>query len=471
MKRYWSVTAFSLLLLAATGFGATQSASAALPVNSSGVPSLAPVIKKVTPSVVNISTHGVIKRKVHGTQVPPMFRQFFGLGPGGGERTLKQPFTSLGSGVIINADKGYILTNYHVIKDAKKITVTLYDNRQFKAKVIGSDPDADIAVVRIKADNLHQIKLGDSSKIEVGDFVVAIGNPLGLKHTATFGIVSGLGRPGGASGPEGGEPVGTLDNYIQTDAAVNPGNSGGALIDLKGQLVGINSAIASNTGTNIGIGFAIPVNMAKIVMKQLIEHGKVEHGVLGVLVQNLTPELAKQFDLPNGTQGALIGQVVDDSPADKAGLKQGDVITAVNGKKVKNAQQLSSYIGIRSVGTKLTLTVYRDGKKKTVDTKIGKRTSETSAATGGHSKLGASFGNIDKDSPLYGQVKGVVVEHVKSNGKAAEAGLRSGDVIVAVQRHPVQNLAQFNKALASYKNQTLLFTVRRGNSAFFVTIH
>lgn len=468
MKRYWSATAFSLLLLAVTGLGPLQPARAAM-TNQAGLPSLAPVIKKVSPAVVNISTHGVIKRKVRGPYMPPMFRQFFGRGPGGGERTLKQPFTSLGSGVIVNAEKGYILTNYHVIRDAKKITVTLYDNRQFKAEVIGSDPASDIAVIQIKADDIQQIELGNSTKLQVGNYVIAIGNPLGLEHTATFGIVSGLGRPGGATGRRGGKPVGTLDSYIQTDAAVNPGNSGGALVNLHGQLVGINSAIATTTGANIGIGFAIPINMAKTVMHQLIKYGEVKHGVLGVIVQNLTPALAEQFDLPNGTQGALVSQVAKGSSADEAGLKQGDVITAVNGKPVTSAQKLSSYIGIRRVGTKLKLIVYRDGEKMTIRAKIGKRNTETSAATGGHPRLGADFGNIDKDSPLYGQVKGVIVERVKPNGAAAAAGLRPGDVIVAVNRRPIHNLAQFKNALAQDKG-TLLLTVRRGNSAFFVTI-
>jgi serine protease Do/serine protease DegQ len=471
MKRRLSAIAFTLFLLA--GFGAAGAAQAAVPapaVDSQGLPSLAPTIKKVMPAVVNISTQGVIKRKVQGPYMPPLFRQFFGMGPRG--QTVREPFESLGSGVIVNAQKGYVLTNYHVIRDAKKIMVTLYDNRQFKAKIIGDYPAADLAVVQIKASDLHQITLGDSSNLQVGDYVIAIGNPLGhLHNTATFGIVSALGRPSpGASGPGGGKPVGQLDNYIQTDAAVNPGNSGGALINLKGELVGINSAIATNTGTNIGIGFAIPINFAKTVMQQLIKYGKIEHGVLGVVIQQLSPAMAKQFDLPNGTQGALIGQVVKDSAAAKAGLKPGDVITAVNGKPIKNQQQLVSYISIRRAGTPLTLTVYRDGKKKTIHAKIGKATTETSAAAGGHPQLGATFANISQNSPLYGQVKGVEVEKVQPNGAAANAHLQPGDVIVAVQRKPVHNLAQFKQALAQNKNKTLLFTVRRGNQQFFVLI-
>ncbi|MDN5865565.1 MAG: DegQ family serine endoprotease [Gammaproteobacteria bacterium] len=467
MKRYGSVTALSLLFLAAVGFGAAQPASAEM-LNSSGMPSLAPVIKQVTPAVVNISTRGVVKRKVRGPFMSPLFRQFFGIPENG--RTISRVFTSLGSGVIIDAEKGYILTNYHVIRDAKKITVTLYDNRQFQAKVIGSDPASDIAVVQIDADDLHQIALGDSSQLQVGDYVVAIGNPLGFEHTATFGIISGLSRPGGASGRFGGQPVGTLDNYIQTDAAINPGNSGGALINLRGQLVGINAAIATTNGGNIGIGFAIPVNMAKVVMQQLIKYGEVKHGVLGVYIQPLSPALAKQFGLSSETKGALVTKVMEDSAADKAGLKQGDVITAVNGHPVVSANALSSYIGIRRAGTPLTLTVYRDGEKMTIHAKIGESSNDANTADGGHHELGATFGNLTKKSPLYGEVQGVVVETVDPNGAAAMARLRPGDVITAVNRHAVENLDEFKKLLERYKGESLLLKVRRGNGIFFTVI-
>ncbi len=466
MIRRLPVAAFSFLLLTAFGAGAAQAAPATALVNASGLPSLAPIIKQVTPAVVNISTRGVIKRQVQGPYMPPLFRQFFGMAPG---QTMEQPFQSLGSGVIVNADKGYILTNYHVIRDAKTITVTLYDNRNFKAKVIGSDSKSDLAVVQIDAKNLQQITLGNSDNLEVGDYVIAIGNPLGLEHTATFGIVSGLARPGGASDGDGGEMIGNYDNYIQTDAAINPGNSGGAMVNLKGELVGINSAIATNTGTNIGIGFAIPIDLAKTVMDQLIKYGKVERGVLGVEVQNLTPALAQQFKLPNGVSGALIAQVVQGSAADKAGLKQGDIITEINGQPMKDGNALASYVGIRRIGSPLTLTVYRDGKKMTIHAKIGKGSAGTSAAEGGHPQLGATFGDIDQNSPLYGQVHGVLVNSVEPNGAAAEAGLQPGDVITAVQRHPVRNLDAFKQALETYKG-TLVLTVRRGDAIFFTTI-
>lgn len=441
--------------------------------NSEGLPSLAPVIKQITPAVVNISTRGVIKRRIQGPFMSPLFRQFFGVPE---NQTMEQPFESLGSGIIVNAQKGYILTNYHVIRDAKQITVTLYDNRTFKAKVIGDDPLTDIAVVQIKAKDLTQIELGDSSNLEVGDYVIAIGNPLGLQHTATFGIVSALGRPnvGGTNDGQGGESgIGKYDDFVQTDAAINPGNSGGPLVNLRGRLVGVNTAIATTNGGNIGIGFAIPVDMAKAVMDQLIKYGKVERGELGVYIQNLTPELAKQFNLKPGQGGALVAQVKKGSAAAKAGLKQGDVITEVNGQNVRNPAMLSSYIAIQRVGTEIDLEVYRDGKPMTIRAKIGKKESpETGSASGSHQneKLGATFGDIDKSSPLYGQVHGVVVTQVTPGEAADQAGLQPGDVIVAIAHRPVRDLSAFNQALAAYKGHTVLLTVRRGDNVFFTTL-
>jgi Do/DeqQ family serine protease len=441
--------------------------------NSEGLPSLAPVIKQITPAVVNISTRGVIKRRIQGPFMSPLFRQFFGVPE---NQTMEQPFESLGSGIIVNAQKGYILTNYHVIRDAKQITVTLYDNRTFKAKVIGDDPLTDIAVVQIKAKNLTQIELGNSSNLEVGDYVIAIGNPLGLQHTATFGIVSALGRPnvGGTNDGQGGESgIGKYDDFIQTDAAINPGNSGGPLVNLRGQLVGVNTAIATTNGGNIGIGFAIPVDMAKAVMDQLIKYGKVERGELGVYIQNLTPELAKQFNLKPGQGGALVAQVKKGSAAAKAGLKQGDVITEVNGQNVRNPAMLSSYIAIQRVGTEIDLKVYRDGKPMTIKARIGKKENpETGSTSGSHQneKLGATFGDIDKSSPLYGQVHGVVVTQVTPGEAADQAGLQPGDVIVAIAHRPVRDLSEFNQALSAYKGHTVLLTVRRGDQVFFTTL-
>jgi serine protease Do/serine protease DegQ len=428
--------------------------------NGQPTPSLAPMIKRVTKSVVNISTRG--KEKVQQRSPfmnDPFFRHFFGR-PGPRERH----FHALGSGVVVNADKGYVLTNNHVIEHADKITVILNDGRHFDAKVVGKDALTDLAVVQIKAKNLHQITLGDSSKLAVGNFVVAIGNPFGLSHTATFGIVSGLGRA-----PNTGRAANApYENFIQTDASINPGNSGGALVNLNGQLVGINSMIFSKSGGNIGIGFAIPVNMAKNVMHQLIKYGKIKRGHLGVLIQTLTPKLADKFNVKNG-HGAVVSQVSDGSPADKAGIEQGDVIVAVNGKPIKSSDQLRNMIGLTRPGTKVAIKLVRDGKTKTVHATL----SSTSAASesGGSiaGKLGARLSDIKPDSPLYGKVQGVLVEAVKPGGEAAEAHITSGDVITAVNRHPVKNLAQFKNALSQYKG-TLLLTVRTQHGVFFTTI-
>jgi len=474
MTRRLTAVALALALAGAGFAAAPPAAHAQVPPsalkNAQGLPSLSPIIKQVTPAVVNISTRGVIKRKVQGPFMNPLFQQFFGTPP---NQTMEQPFESLGSGVIVNANKGYILTNYHVIRDAKKITVTLYDNRTFNAKVVGKDPATDIAVVQIKAKDLHQVQLGDSSELNVGDYVIAIGNPLGLEHTATFGIVSAIGRPniGGDRSEDGmgGAEIGEYDDFIQTDAAINPGNSGGPLVNLKGQLIGLNAAIATNNGGNIGIGFAIPVDMAKTVMNQLIKYGKVKRGQLGVSVQNLTPELAKQFNLKAGEGGALVAQVVKGSAAAKAGIKQGDVITEVNGKHVRNPAMLASYVAIQRVGTPLTLTVYRDGKKMTIHAKVGKKTAQPGSSVGGHARLGATFSNITQNSPLYGQVRGVVVSNVDPNGAAAQAGLQKGDVITAVDRHPIKNVSEFKEMLARTKGPWLL-TVQHGNAVFFRVI-
>lgn len=441
--------------------------------NAEGLPSLAPMIKRVTPAVVNISTRGVITRQMQGPFMSPLFQQFFGIPP---HQTMEQPFESLGSGIIVNAKKGYILTNYHVIRDAKKITVTLYDNRSFPAKVVGYDRATDIAVVRIKAKHLTQVALGNSNEMEVGDFVVAIGNPLGLMHTATFGIVSALGRPNlaGTSEGNGESRIGRLDDFMQTDAAINPGNSGGPLVNLRGQVIGMNTAIATNNGGFIGIGFAIPINMAKAVMEQLIKYGKVERGELGVYIQNLSPALAKQFGLKPGVGGVVITQVMKHSAAAKAGLKQGDVITEVNGQKVTNPSMLASYVAVLRIGTPLTLKIYRNGKPMVIHAKVGKKshaTGTTSGAMNSNVPIGATFANITQSSPLYGQVQGVIVTQVKPGEAADEAGLQPGDVITAIDRRPIRNLAQFNQTLGTYTGKTVLLTVRRGNNVFFTTIH
>ena len=457
MLKRMQLAVVGVMLLSLMG---VMPASAGLPMSVDGqqVPSLAPLVKKVGPAVVNISTKGHVEVSRNPLMQDPFFRHFFNM-PDQPQQQ-QQEVQALGSGVIVDADKGYILTNNHVIEHADKITVTLEDNRVFDAKVVGADPDTDIAVIKIDAKNLTALPLGDSEKLQVGDFVVAIGNPFGLDHTVTSGIVSGLGRAR-LHGQR-------FQNFIQTDAAINPGNSGGALIDLQGKLVGINSAILSQSGGNIGIGFAIPINMAKQVMEQLIKHGKIERGILGVRVQPLTPQMAEAFGVKQ-TSGALVAQVADGSPAEKAGLKQGDIITAVNGKEIERPQDLVNAIGLKPVGTKVELTIIRDGKELTKTATIGSP-SENEVAGGSlapHFK-GATFSDLDERSPLFGKVRGVMVSNVKDGSPAAAAGLQEGDVVTSVNRQPVENLKQFEKAVKG--KERLLLNVRRGNAALFILL-
>src|ERR1700736_1038024 len=328
---------------------------AAMPpaVGETPLPTLAPMIKKVSPAVVNIATRGTIRER--GPQNPlldhPFFRRFFDVPPDTGPR--ERPFQSAGSGVIVDAKSGYIVTNAHVVENANEITVTLQDGRDLKADVVGSDTPSDVAVLKVKPDGLSQIALGDSAKSEVGDFVVAIGNPFGLQHTVTSGIISGLSRSG--INPDG------YEDFIQTDASINPGNSGGALVNLRGELIGINTAILSRSGGNIGIGFAIPVNMARSVMEQLIKYGSVKRGQLGVSMYTVTADIAHSLGLANA-MGALVSQVVEGSPADKAGIRTGDVITSVNGQTVKSNSELRNTIGLLRVGDKIDIGLVRDGK-------------------------------------------------------------------------------------------------------------
>jgi Do/DeqQ family serine protease len=356
--------------------------------------------------------------------------------------------------VIVDAKNGYIITNAHVIENATEITVTLLDNRSLTAKVVGKDPGSDVAVLQVKAANLAQIPVADSDRAEVGDFVVAIGNPFGLGHTVTSGIVSALGRSG--INPEG------YEDFIQTDASINPGNSGGALVDLNGRLVGINSAILSRTGGNIGIGFAIPSNMMKTVMNQLVKFGEVKRGVLGVNVQTLTPDIAQSMDLGN-VQGALVSQVVDDSAAATAGLKAGDVVTAINGKPVKDAAGLRNSIGLLSVGDKVDIALLRDGKPRRVTAVIGERDAVAEArAAGLHPGLeGAEL----EDAP---DGDGVLIRSVADGSPAAQRGLRANDLILGVGRTRVANLDEFTAATGDA--QAFVLQIRRGNAMLVIPI-
>jgi Do/DeqQ family serine protease len=419
------------------------------------VPSLAPMVKRISPSVVNIATRGTIKEEP-GQRNPllddPFFRRFFDAPPDSKPR--ERQFQSAGSGVIVDAKNGYIITNHHVIENASEITITLLDNRTFSAKVIGSDEGADIAVLQAKQPNLIAMALGDSTRLEVGDYVVAIGNPFGLKHTVTAGIVSALGRTG--INPDG------YEDFIQTDASINPGNSGGALVNLHGELVGINSAILSRSGGNIGIGFAIPVNMVKGVMDQLIKYGQVKRGILGVNIYNVTPDIAKEFGLTESS-GALVAGVAPGSAADRAGVKTGDIITSINGAAMRDAGELRNTIGMLRVGDKVEIGLLRDGKPHKVTALIAERSDlETANAVDIHKGLdGAELG----DAPDAG---GVLVKTIQEGSPAAQNGLRANDLIVGVGRTPVTNTKSFKDAAKNAN--VLVLNVRRGAVAQLIQI-
>jgi serine protease Do/serine protease DegQ len=432
----------------------TTSVLAAPPViTDTPMPSLAPMVKKVGPTVVSIATSGTIKDRGNPLLDDPFFRRFFGT-PDLGPRERK--FQSAGSGVVVDAANGYIITNAHVIENASEITVTAQDDHQFKAEVVGADEGSDIAVLKLKQGKLPAaITLGDSSKLEVGDFVVAIGNPFGLQHTVTSGIVSALGRVG--LNPE------NYEDFIQTDASINPGNSGGALVNLRGELVGINSAILSRTGGSIGIGFAIPVNMVKNVMDQLIKYGEVKRGLLGVNISTLTPDVVQAVGAPADTQGALVMQVSSGSAADKAGIRVNDIITSVNGEPVKGAPELKRAIGLLHIGDRVDVGLVRDGKPRKVTAVIAEGSaSQTIAAADIHEGLdGARLEDADDSG-------GVVVRGIEPGSPASQVGLRTNDVIVGVNRTRVANLKQLKEASAG--SETIVLNVRRDNASLSIVV-
>ena len=434
---------------------AAQAALPATPVAESPMPSLAPMVKHVSPSVVNIATRGTIKERP-GQRNPllddPFFRRFFEAPQDSKPR--ERQFQSAGSGVIVDAKNGYIITNYHVVENASEITVTLLDDRSFAAKVVGSDEGADIAVLQAKQPNLIAMPLGDSAHLEVGDFVVAIGNPFGLQHTVTAGIVSALGRSG--INPEG------YEDFIQTDASINPGNSGGALVNLKGELVGINSAILSGSGGNIGIGFAIPVNMVKSVMDQLIKYGQVKRGILGVTIYKVTPDIAKEFGVAESS-GALVGGVAPGSSAEHAGIKTGDIITSLNGVTMKGTGELRNAIGMLRIGDKVDIGLLRDGKPQKVTALIAERSeTETANAADINQNLeGAEF----VDAPNAG---GVLVRSVQEGSPASQTGIKANDLIVGVGRTPISNTKTFREAAKAVN--VLVLNVRRGSAIFLIPI-
>ena len=425
------------------------------------LPSLSPVLERVSPGVVNISVRSTQQMAQNPLFQDPFFRRFFDVP----DMPQKRQVQAAGSGVILDAEKGYIVTNHHVAADADEIVVVLSDRRELKATLLGTDPELDIAVLKVDPKDLVSVPLGDSDKLKVGDFVVAIGNPFGLGQTATVGIIGALGRTG--LGIEG------YENFIQTDASINPGNSGGALINTKGELIGINTAILSRSGGNIGIGFAIPINMVEYAVNQIVEHGEVRRGRLGVMIQDLTPEIAQALGVDQ-RGGAVIARVVPDTPAEEAGIQPGDVVVSVNGEPVETSSQLRLAIGLMAPGDKVKLGIIRDGEKTDVTATLAKREAEQAEAGGGQpaaegSKLaGASLQPLPSEHPLYGEVKGVLIAGVEPGSKASQAGLRAGDVIVSANRKPVTTPAELRKAAEG--DEPLLLHVRRGDGAIFVVL-
>ena len=435
---------------------ATSTAIAVIPayVDGEPVPSLAPMIERIRPAVVNIATRGSVDVKNHPLLNDPLFRRFF---KGFENMPQRKEVKSLGSGVIIDADAGHIVTNHHVIEGADEIAVTLHDGQQLVAKIIGSDPEADVAILKIEHENLTHIPFADSSKLRVGDFTVAIGNPFGLGQTVTSGIISALGRTG--LGIEG------YEDFIQTDASINPGNSGGALVNLRGELVGINTAILASGGTgNVGIGFAIPINMVRELTSQLIEYGEVRRGMLGVIMQNLTPELAHAFGL-DMHQGVVISQVVENSAASKAGLKAGDVVAEINGIAVKSASAMRNMVGLMRVGEKMDIIVLRNGDEKKLTAYIENEVEQSIAGEKLNPKLaGATIESHDEGGTSY-----LVVANVEHGSAAWNARLRKGDLILSVNRTPVKTLVDM-KEMVKFSDKQILLNVQRKQTALFILI-
>ncbi|AKO30388.1 serine peptidase [[Haemophilus] ducreyi] len=475
MNKVMKKSILSSLVLGLSVLSVPAMSQAVLPTILGGqaLPSLASMIEKVRPAVVSIAIEG--KTKVENAQykreLPEELQFFFGpdifgerfaerFGFGFGEqRNVPRNFRGQGSGAIINAEKGYVITNNHVIKDAEKITIKLEDGREFKAKLIGSDALSDVALVQIEnPKNLTELKFADSDKLRVGDYSVAIGNPFGLGQTVTSGIISALGRSTGNSDE-------SYENFIQTDAAVNQGNSGGPLLDLNGELIGINTAIISPSGGNAGIAFAIPSNMANSLVQQIIEHGEVQRGMLGIKGGELNSDLAKEFKI-DAQQGAFVSEVLTDSAAAKAGLKAGDVIIGLNGKRINGFGELRAKVATSGVGKEIELTYLRDGKEQKAKVMLE---ADNSGKNGKNKDLiaglkGAEFANINKNG-----VKGVEIVKIQKGSMAEYRGLAEGDVIVGVNRVLIENIKQLREVLDK-KPAVIALNIMRGGSNFYLII-
>jgi serine protease Do/serine protease DegQ len=434
---------------------------AALPASVDGqqLPSLAPMLERVTPAVVNIATRGKSRRR-YELPLPrdPFFRRFFDVPSI--ERV--QEISSLGSGVIVDAEHGLILTNYHVIKDSYEINVTLKDGRNLRAEIIGIDIDTDVAVIQVSADNLSQVVMADSTALRVGDFVVAVGNPFGLGQTVTSGIVSALGRSGLG--------IESIEDFIQTDASINLGNSGGALVNLRGELVGINTAIfgTGNQG-NIGIGFAIPINLARDIMRQLIDYGEVRRGRLGAQGQDLTPQLAQAFGIAR-SNGFIVTQIDTGSPADKAGIRVGDVIVSAQGKAIRSARDMHNLVGMQRLGQTIELTLFREGAEVTLPVLIQPIEINKVGGERIHSQLsGATSGEMRKQHLQGGRIDYLEVIEVRPDSPADAAGFEVGDVIYSINKQLTRRFDEVF-ALVESNGNGMIMNIQRGDRELYILL-
>jgi len=423
-------------------------------------PGISQVLEKVTPAVVNISVTGRAAVPQNPLLNDPFFRRFFEVP----DQPQTRPVQSAGSGVIIDAADGYILTNHHVVKDAEEVTIVLQDRREIPAEVIGSDAATDIALLQIEAKGLKAVPISDSDTLRVGDSVAAIGNPFGIGQTVTTGIVSALSRQTGINSDG-------YEDFIQTDASINPGNSGGALVDLNGNLVGINSAIISPAGGNVGIGFAVPINMAMSIVDQLLEYGEIRRGMLGVRITDLTPDVVEALDL-TVSNGAVVSSVEPDSPAQKAGIEAGDVIVSVDEHLISSASDLRNTIGLTRAGEEVAIGLVRENRRMDFDVRIGNAgtIAEDGVKTDEQSVLeGAQLSNIPDDHEAYGDVQGVLVSAVAQGSRAYRSGLEAGDIITAVNRQPVSSRSQMLAVLEDISG-TVALNVRRGEQLLFLIV-